>query len=172
MIATSGAEKTAGLLGWHQLLTTIMERGLMDKEHNLSRGETNITKLLATMDPQLQAGEFVFCTIPTLKLPDYLLLQPIAICREPEGTTLVLPVDAAQKAKLPVRGVYRQIILMVHSSLEAVGLTAAIATRLAAHGLSANVIAGYYHDHIFVAKDKAEKAVSVLKELAGDQRQL
>jgi hypothetical protein len=54
------------------------------------------------------------------------------------------------------------ITLNVHSSLEAIGLTAAVAGRLALHGISANVVAAYYHDHIFVPTADAERAVVVL----------
>jgi hypothetical protein len=53
----------------------------------------------------------------------------------------------------------------VHSSLETVGLTAAFSTKLGEHGISANVIAGYYHDHIFVQSDLAKSAIDALHEL-------
>jgi len=59
----------------------------------------------------------------------------------------------------------RRITLTVHSSLEAVGLTAAVAGALARQGISANVVAAFYHDHIFVPRDQAERAVAVLEKL-------
>jgi hypothetical protein len=62
------------------------------------------------------------------------------------------------------------ISLDVHSSLEAVGLTAAFATALGNEGISANVIAAYYHDHIFVPTADAERAVAALKALSGGSR--
>jgi hypothetical protein len=60
---------------------------------------------------------------------------------------------------------YRLITLKVHSSLEAVGLTAAFSNKLTEHDISANVIAGYFHDHIFIQARQAEKAMAALKEL-------
>ncbi len=48
--------------------------------------------------------------------------------------------------------------------MEAVGLTAAVATKLASYGISANVVAAYYHDHIFVQIEKADEALLALKE--------
>lgn len=87
-------------------------------------------------------------------LADYVELNPISTFREKEGLTLVLTEDAATQAQLNFEGVFSLITLSVHSSLEAVGLTAAFATKLGSYGISANVIAGYYHDHIFVQKTK------------------
>jgi len=79
---------------------------------------------------------------------------------------LVLEKSVAEKAGLLFAGTYRQITLTVHSSLEAVGLTAAVATKLASEGISANVIAAYYHDHVFVQASKASAAFSALNEFA------
>lgn len=57
---------------------------------------------------------------------------------------------------------FRGITLTIHSSLDAVGITAAVSTKLAEQGISANVIAAYYHDHIFVQAEKAELAIEAL----------
>ena len=65
---------------------------------------------------------------------------------------------AAEKAQLAYKGKFKQITLTVHSSLDAVGLTAAVATKVASYGISANVVAAYYHDHIFVQTEKADSA--------------
>lgn len=128
-------------------------------------GVKDINELLSSMQPELIDEVFVFCTV-TGQLAQYLNLEPIATFVEPEGLTLVLTKDNADEAGLHYEGVFRQITLTVHSSLEAVGLTAAVSTELASKGISANVIAAYYHDHIFVSNDKAEQALLALKELS------
>ena len=60
--------------------------------------------------------------------------------------------------------VYKLISLNVHSSLDAVGLTAAFSAKLAEKNISANVVAAYYHDHIFVPEEKAEQALAAISE--------
>ena len=90
---------------------------------------------------------------------------------EPEGRTLVLPRERAASLGLAYGFVASWITLRVHSSLDAVGLTAAVATALAAEGISANVVAGYYHDHVFVPWVRASDALDALRALgAGDAR--
>jgi hypothetical protein len=86
--------------------------------------------------------------------------------REKEGLTLVVPRPLADARQLPYSGVFRCITLQVHSSLTAVGLTAAIASALTTHGISANVMAGYYHDHLLVPAESAEAALRSLQELS------
>ena len=129
-------------------------------------GETNLSKLLATMAPQLLADEYVFVTVENGRYGDYATLSPIATFMEAEGLTLVLTKTKADKGGLNYEATFRCITLLVHSSLEAIGLTAAIATKLATHQISANVIAGYFHDHIFVQAEKAESAMSALYALS------
>ncbi len=126
---------------------------------------TELDELLRSMEPQLLESEFVFCTVPG-PLVDYVSLNPVATFLEAEGLTLVLEKDVAQNAGLQFEGSFCQITLTVHSSLEAVGLTAAVSAKLAAQGISANVIAAYYHDHIFVQSAKAQMALSALKALS------
>ncbi|MGV2990637.1 ACT domain-containing protein [Vibrio sp. E150_011] len=128
-------------------------------------GITDIDQLLCSMKPELQPGEMVFCTV-SRQLNDYNALPVIATFVEAEGLTLVLNKEDAESAGLEFDGLFRQITLTVHSSLEAVGLTAAVATKLASKGISANVMAAYYHDHIFVQSEKAELAIAALNEFS------
>ncbi|MBU2898085.1 ACT domain-containing protein [Vibrio hepatarius] len=130
-------------------------------------GITDLDQLLCSIRPKLKDAEFVFCTVEG-ELKDYVELKPVASFIEAEGLTLVLERSVAEKENLIFEGSYSQITLTVHSSLEAVGLTAAVSTKLASKGISANVIAAYYHDHIFVQTGKANAALSALMEFSQD----
>ena len=129
-------------------------------------GETNLQKMLATLSPELSAGEFVFCTFADAAYGDHDHLAPMASVRETEGLTLVVDRERAERDGLACSPPFRCITLKVHSSLDAVGLTAAFSRELTDHGISANVIAGYYHDHIFVQSARATDAMEVLEALA------
>jgi hypothetical protein len=110
--------------------------------------------------------EFVFCTVKDGRYGDYTELSPIATFCEAEGLTLVLPKYRADKAGFRYESVFKGITLTVHSSLDAVGLTAVVSSTLAEHGISANVIAAYYHDHIFVQSERADEALAALSEFS------
>ncbi|MFZ1751182.1 MAG: ACT domain-containing protein [Saprospiraceae bacterium] len=132
-------------------------------------GETNISKLIKNMTPKLNVGEYVFCTVDDITIID----RRDTICefKEDEGTTLIISRDKADELHLRYEYVASWITLMIHSSLEAVGLTAVFSDALAQQGISCNVIAGYYHDHIFVDKRDAERAMSALVVLSQNARE-
>lgn len=127
-------------------------------------GITDLEVLLQNMEPQIREGEFVFCTVESKDYELVAKLKPIASFLEDEGMTLVLDKCIAEQHGYRYESTFKAITLTVHSSLDAVGLTAAVANKLASKGISANVIAAYYHDHVFVQADKAELAVAALKE--------
>lgn len=129
-------------------------------------GEKDLSLLLQQMQPTLNPGEYVFCTLPTLI--DLPLAQIISFFKETEGYTIILPRATADQLQLDYSFVAAWITLTVHSALDAVGLTAAFSNALGAAGISCNVVASYYHDHIFVDVGDAERAMEVLREL-GDQ---
>ena len=132
------------------------------------RGARELSGLLSVLEPELSADEMVFCTFGDFAIIERLYLQPVAMFREAEGLTLIIPKAVAEQHAIPFQVTFRAITLNVHSSLEAVGLTAAVAGRLALHGISANVVAAYYHDHIFVPTADAERAVEVLRDLQAE----
>ena len=129
-------------------------------------GERNLDKLLASMSPELIDGEYIFCTFQDAQYGDHSDLEPIAAIGQSEGLTLIIPKSIADEKCISYESVFMGITLSIHSSLEAVGLTAAFASKLAEYGISANVIAGYYHDHIFVQSEFAERAMEALNQFA------
>lgn len=129
-------------------------------------GETDLNRLLAGMAPEPMPGEYVFCSFPGGRYGEHAELDPVAAVREAEGLTLVIPRHSADAHNLAYSSVLKGITLTVHSSLEAVGLTAAVARRLSAQGISANVMAGYYHDHVLVQSEHAARALAALRALA------
>ncbi|PZX52049.1 ACT domain-containing protein [Algoriphagus chordae] len=127
-------------------------------------GETEIDKLIKGMRPKLNEGEYVFVTVENIDVID----RKDTICefKESEGTTIIITRKKADELKLSYQYLASWITLMIHSSLEAVGLTALFSTVLAKNNISCNVVAGYYHDHIFVDSKDATKAMEVLTQLA------
>jgi len=128
--------------------------------------ETDLAVLLENLNPVANSENYVFTTLPAEKLTSTLISAAKGMFQEREGTTLILPAAAAQQANLQFEGYYRCITCEVHSSLEAVGMTAAMATALGKAGISANVVAAYYHDHIFVPAEKVNLALEVLSSLS------
>ncbi|MFJ8041156.1 ACT domain-containing protein [Kitasatospora sp. NPDC096147] len=132
----------------------------------MTAGESDLRKLLSGMSPELHPGRYVYCTLPG-RVPTG--LRPVVTVAEAEGPTVVVTQEEADSLGLRYAYVAAWITLRIHSALEAVGLTAAVATRLAEHGISCNVVAGFHHDHLFVAAEDGERAVRLLTELAAEQ---
>lgn len=127
-------------------------------------GENNLQVLLRSASPVVNSDSYVFTTLTGPEAD--LLEHAVVIVRESEGTTLVLPQATADARGIAYEYVAGWITLEVHSSLSAVGLTAAFSAALAGCGISCNVVAGYYHDHIFVAIDDTERAVEAIRSLS------
>jgi uncharacterized protein len=127
-------------------------------------GETNLTSLLKTLQPKLNSGAYVFCTVQNLNVIDF--SKVLMLFREEEAITVILTKETADSLQLEYSFVAAWITLTVHSSLSAVGLTAAFSKALTDAGISCNVIAAYYHDHIFIDAKDAAKAMAVLNQLS------
>lgn len=122
------------------------------------RGELELDRLIASLEPRLDPEPYAFRVErdPAGAAPPE---SAIAAVREEEGWTWVV------QAATPGAGSWARIVLTVHSDLEAVGLLAAVAGRLAAAAIPVNAMAGWYHDHLFVPWERREAALSALGDL-------
>lgn len=124
--------------------------------------------MLAQMAPRLDPVRYCFMVVTPSTAPQA-LGAAIGTFREDEGVTAIVPEDVARE--LGEEGpAFARITLMVHSSLEGFGLTAAVASTLAEHGIACNMIAAYHHDHAFVPAAEAERALALLSDLSASYR--
>jgi hypothetical protein len=118
-------------------------------------GERDLSRLLQGLRPRLYPERYAFAATaePTLRPNQF------ALVREDEGLTSIHP---------DPQGEWARISLEIHSSLDAVGLTGVMASRLADLGISVNIIAALRHDHLFVPWDRREEAMECLRSLQGE----
>lgn len=115
------------------------------------------------MQPELNEGAYVFSSVQADR--DVSQFAPVATFREREGLTVIVDEPTALREGLPVLFRAAWITLNVHSDLEAVGLTAAVAEELTRARISCNVVAAAFHDHIFVPVERAKDALAQLTAL-------
>ena len=125
-------------------------------------GERDLDAILASLDVLREPGVFVVAKVQVGAEPP---AGTRAWIREREGLTVVLAREDAVASGLPFVFEAAWLTLTVHSSWDAVGLTAALAARLAEAGIPANVLAGYHHDHVLVPVERADEAVAALRTL-------
>ncbi|UYH54075.1 ACT domain-containing protein [Qipengyuania sp. SS22] len=124
--------------------------------------------MIAAMAPRLDPRSWRFVLVMPDTAPQ-LLGAAISTFREDEGVTAIVPAELADE--LGIDGPdFARITLTVHSDLEGVGLTAAVATALAAAGVACNMVAAFHHDHAFVPSDRADEAMDVLHALSASSK--
>lgn len=124
--------------------------------------------MLAQLAPRLDPVHYCFMLITPDSAPQA-LGAAIGTFREDEGVTAIVPEAVARDLGAEGSAMAR-ITLMVHSALESVGLTAAVASVLAEHGIACNMVAAFYHDHAFVPASDAARALALLERLSEDVR--
>lgn len=128
--------------------------------------------MIASMDPRLTDGIYIFCSTPHPDAIGSCLDVAMGMFVEKEGHSFIVPIDDAARLGYNCRLPMRLISLNLYSQLDAVGLTAAIASELAAFNISCNVVAAYHHDHIFIPEQRAIEALDIIQGLqrrqAGD----
>ncbi len=126
-------------------------------------GEVDLLKLLQGLKPKLNQGEYVYCLADSKE--HAAALDPLFFFLEEEGLTVILPKEKADTLNMTYSTTFAWITLTVHSSLEAVGLTAAVSKSLTKANISCNIVAAFYHDHIFVPKSDSARAMETLLNL-------
>lgn len=125
--------------------------------------ENDLTVLLRSMRPTLHPLAHGYGLVSNGQA----MPGPVfARVEEAEGSTVIAPLADLASWGVKSNGEWARISLTVHSDLAAVGLTAAIATALTAEGITANVVAGYFHDHVFVPWAVRDRALATLQGLA------
>lgn len=123
-------------------------------------GEADLAVLLRAMQPELHVQAYGYA------VTDVAVVGAFAQIAETEGMTVIATLEVLAAHGIVAEPVWARISLTVHSDLAAVGLTAAIAQALAVKGISANVVAGFYHDHVFVPWERRLDAMAALRGLS------
>ena len=136
----------------------------MTSDRSEQSGESDLLTLIPSMAPVLDDQTWAFVSVDAALIDVYSDVA-LAVFKESEGATVVIPWDRSSEFEICSAPMAR-ITLEVHSSLEAVGLTAAVSQALASEAISANIMAGYFHDHIFVPESAGERAMACLTLLS------
>jgi hypothetical protein len=129
-------------------------------------GQTDLRAMLQSITVSVRPARYTVLTLPNDEQSPPMGHGVAAVIEEGEGLTVVATVERARTEGWPVDFVAAWLTIDVHSSLEAVGLTAAFSRALGRAGIACNVIAAYYHDHILVPHDESDMAVEVIEALA------
>ena len=129
----------------------------------MSAAESDLAALLRALQPVRNGGTYVYASLPPGS--DIAACAAVAAIREKEGWTVV--VEEAQARRAGLQALFRcaWITLEVHSDLQAIGLTAAVAAALSQADIACNVIAGAHHDHLFVPVESTDRAMTALQAL-------
>jgi hypothetical protein len=127
----------------------------------LVTGETNLDQILATITVSQRPGVYTVTTVD--EIDDATGVH--GVIAEDEGMAVVLTVEAAYDRGWDVEFEAAWLTIDIHSSLEAVGLTAAVARALASAGIPCNILAGYFHDHLLVPAQRAHAAIRCIEAL-------
>lgn len=128
-------------------------------------GILGLEELLMNINPVLSDKQFIFAVFKNKNMDEITALNPLAVFKEDEGTTVVVEKETADENKILYKSTFRKITLQVFSSLEAIGLTASVSKALSDKNIPANIVAAYYHDHIFVPAVRADEALAIIKSL-------
>jgi len=118
------------------------------------------------LSPELLPGSWDYVLLPSLANRNELLDVALAVVREPEGYTLILPLDQVLAEEIRRDGPFAAIRLNLQTSLHEHGITARISAVWAENGIPCKVIAGFYHDVFLCPWDRREEAIQLISALS------
>jgi uncharacterized protein len=119
---------------------------------------------MSPLKPQLAEEEHGFATIAMGQgWPQGLV--PVATFAEAEGASVIALASILKAVGIDHQAGWAKITLGVNSSLDGVGLTAAVSQALADQGIACNMVAAYHHDHLFVPWDRREEAMDIIAKV-------
>src|SRR4051812_42080264 len=108
-------------------------------------GITDLKQALISLKISCDDIEYGFASVADETAIEY--ERVLATFKENGRLAVIAPRAYLASKNIQSEGPYAKLTVDAHTSLELVGLTAVMATRLADHGISANVVAAFYHDH-------------------------
>jgi uncharacterized protein len=127
-------------------------------------GQTNLSEVLKTLNVTCDNLEYGFATVKDKQID--ITGQVLGVFEESEGKTIIATTEYLEVNNLQHEGSYAKLTIELHTSLELVCLTATLAQKLAENKIPVNVIAGYYHDHLFVPYGLRQNAINAISNLA------
>lgn len=126
-------------------------------------GETDLAKILRTLTVGRRDEP-----VTVVCLPGPVEQGPGigAVIEEAEGTTVIVALAEAERRGWPIGLRAAWLTVQAHTSLDGIGLTAALSSVLADRSIACNVVAGYHHDHLLVPLDRVDEAIEALESLA------
>jgi hypothetical protein len=121
--------------------------------------------MISGMTPAPQTGDFVFITTDDSAVVARITPLAIASFKEAEGMSMIVTVEVAKEAGFEIGSPMRCITLNVYSSLDGVGLTAAVSAALGDASIPCNMVSAFHHDHVFVPSAMCDRAMEILTDL-------
>ncbi len=126
-------------------------------------GQMDLSEVLHTLQVSCDEVRYGFASVTEAAISRS--EQVLGTFREDEGLTVIATQEYFEREGIAHQGPFARLTIEVYTSLELVGLTALLAAELAEREIPANVIAAYFHDHIFVPYDVRAKALEAIMEL-------
>jgi uncharacterized protein len=127
-------------------------------------GQINLSTVLQSLQISCDDIKYGFASVKEIP-QDLDSDEVLGTFKENEGLTIFATKRYFEANKIPHDGPYAKLTMEVHTALALVGFTAAFSRVLTEYGISANVIAGYFHDHVFVQYDLRQKAIDAINSL-------